>query len=543
MAVEDSTDNRRATPERPQQSRGARVASWLAVALVGCLAILLAASYLLDPTIRSWAERNMNARLKGYETHLGGAHLNLVDFTLTLRDLKLIQKLHPRTPVAQFPIFTLEIEWHDLFTGHVAADLSLFHPRLHIDLIQLRTEYKDTLPLSKKGWQDAVESIYPFKINHFTIEDGDAVYVDTDPNRPLRLEHLYVTADNIRNARSAAIAYPSPIQAEATIFDVGHASIKGSANFLTKPVASAAVSYRLENVPLTQFTTELSRVNTSVEGGILSSYGFVEYGPKIEKVDVYQIKIDGGRFTYTHATPTAAAEEHRVAAVKAGTQKINNAPQTLVRIARLQIVGSKVVYIDETKEPHYQLSISDMELQIRNLSNHFAEGPAHMLLRGRFMDSGETVISGDFRPEKPGSDFDLNLAIRDASLPALNNLLRAYGRFDVKQGKLSVFSQVNVRRGRMVGYVKPLFSDVQVYDPDKDKNKSITHQAYELAVGAAAKIVKNSSTQKVATKVDLSGKLNNPDVNTWQALIQFVQNGFVNAILPGFDRQAKTAAG
>ncbi len=63
-----------------------------------------------------------------------------------------------------------------------------------------------------------------------------------------------------------------------------------------------------------------------------------------------------------------------------------------------------------------------------------------------------------------------------------------------------------------------------------------------MAVGAAAKVVTNSSTQKVATKVDLSGKLDNPNVSTWQALVQFVQNGFVNAILPGFDRQTKETA-
>jgi hypothetical protein len=106
---------------------------------------------------------------------------------------------------------TLEIQWRNLFTGHVVADLFLFHPRLHIDLIQLRTEYADKVPFSKKGWQDATESIYPFKINHFTLEDGDVTYVDTDPSGPLKLEHLYVTADNIRNARSSATAYPSPM--------------------------------------------------------------------------------------------------------------------------------------------------------------------------------------------------------------------------------------------------------------------------------------------------------------------------------------------
>lgn len=170
MPVRYATGSDRAAPERYPQSRGARFVRWLTVAFVGCLAILLAVSYLLDPTIRRWAERNLNARLTGYQTRVAGAHLNILDAALTLRDVTLIQKAHPRSPVAHFPIFTLEIQCHNLFTGHVVADLFLFHPQLHIDLIQLRTEYADKVPLSKKGWQDAIESIYPFKINHFTIE-------------------------------------------------------------------------------------------------------------------------------------------------------------------------------------------------------------------------------------------------------------------------------------------------------------------------------------------------------------------------------------
>jgi len=40
----------------------------------------------------------------------------------------------------------------------------------------------------------------------------------------------------------------------------------------------------------------------------------------------------------------------------------------------------------------------------------------------------------------------------------------------------------------------------------------------------------------------VSGKLDNPDMSTWQALVQFVQNGFVKAIPPGFDRQTKETA-
>ena len=45
-----------------------------------------------------------------------------------------------------------------------------------------------------------------------------------------------------------------------------------------------------KNVPLKQFKPELGRINFNVEGGTLASDGFVEYGPKAEKVEVYEAK-------------------------------------------------------------------------------------------------------------------------------------------------------------------------------------------------------------------------------------------------------------
>ena len=94
---------------------------------------------------------------------------------------------------------------------------------------------------------------------------------------------------------------------------------------------------------------------------------------------------------------------------------------------------------------------------------------------------------------------------------------------------------------RCLRYVKPLFTDVKVYDSQKDAKKTILHQPYELAIGGAAKLLKNRSTQQVATKVDISGPVNTPNLSTWQAIGQFLANAFVNAIVPGFDREVAQA--
>jgi len=119
--------------------------------------------------------------------------------------------------------------------------------------------------------------------------------------------------------------------------------------------------------------------------------------------------------------------------------------------------------------------------------------------------------------------------------------LRAYGKFDVASGRVSVFSQVTVKDHYVNGYVKPLFTDITVYDSNKDAKKPILHQVYELAIGGAAKILKNHASQNVATRVDIAGPVNTPNLSTWQAIGQFLENAFINAIIPGYDRQVAQA--
>src|SRR5258708_8384596 len=96
---------------------------------------------------------------------------------------------------------------------------------------------------------------------------------------------------------------------------------------------------------------------------------------------------------------------------------------------------------------------------------------------------------------------------------------------------------MSMKNHYMTGYVKPLFTGMKVYDTQKDAKKPILHQAYELAIGGAAKVLKNRSTKEVATKIDISGPVNTPNVSIWQAVGQFIQNAFVKAIVPASEHQ------
>jgi hypothetical protein len=65
----------------------------------------------------------------------------------------------------------------------------------------------------------------------------------------------------------------------------------------------------------------------------------------------------------------------------------------------------------------------------------------------------------------------------------------------------------------------------------------LLNQAYQAVVGGVSHVLKNPNTGKVATQVDISGSLQNPNSSTWQVLGQLLRNAFIQAILPGFDEQ------
>jgi hypothetical protein len=509
---------------------------WVGGIFATLVVALFVASFFLDEVVRARTQAAMNQKLRGYHVALAHAHLQLVGGILTLNGLKIIQQAHPQPAVANVPVMRFHTQVKELFSRRVVADVLLSHPKVHIDQTQLVAEKKGKVPLRQKGWQDALEAAYPFKINRFTIDDGDVVYIQDRVNPALHLAKLNFTTDNIRNIHAPENAYPSRFHVNVVIFGSGRATIDGHANFLEEPFPGARAQYKIVNVPLSAFGPEIRQINIAVSGGRLSSNGLLEYSPKVTRVDVDNATIDGVNVGYIHSPVTKRAEARRVKEAGKQIEKQNNRPAVDLNVRDFDVAHSNFSYTDKTSSPNYRLFINDTNLVLKNLSNHQTEGPAELTLRGKFMGTGDTSVEGDFLASQQGPAFNLKVAIQNTDITSMNDLLRAYGSFDVAAGQLSVFSQVAIKDGNIDGYVKPMFANLKVYDYQKDKGTGVLHQAKELAIGGASHLFKNSGTRQVATDIDLKGKLTSPDTSTWQAIAQVLRNAFVEAIIPGFDR-------
>jgi Domain of Unknown Function (DUF748) len=512
---------------------------WAGVILASVLVALFIISFFLDDIIRARTQAAMNQKLKGYHVALGHAHLQLVGGQLTLREIKIIQQAHPRPPIVNIGMMRFHIEWKELVSRRVVADVLLWRPQLHIDRTQFVAEKNNRVPLKQKGWQDALESAYPFKINRFIIEDGDIVYIQDAVSPPLHFARLNLTTDNIRNIHAPNNTYPSKLHADLMIFGQGRATIDGHANYLEEPFPGARTQFAIENVLLSAFDPEIRQINIGVSGGRLSSNGLLEYSPKVTRVQVDNATIDGVAIQYVHAAATQHAETQRLKESGKQIEKQNNRPAVDLQVRELDVTHSSFSYSDKTKDPAYRVFMNDADIALKNLSNHQQQGTADLALHGKFMGSGDTRLVGDFLASREGPALNLNLAIEHTDLTSMNDILRAYGRFDVAAGQFSLFSQVGVRGGYLKGYVKPMFGGLEVYDYRKDKNTPVLHQAKELLLGGASHVFRNWRTQQLATEVDLSGKLSSPGISTWQAIGQVLNNAFIQAILPGFDRAVR----
>ncbi len=502
--------------------------------------VLYAASFFLDEPLRSIMEKKLNDDLKGYSVQLPKLHVQLIGLSLTLKGLTVLQQAYPNPPVIYFPVLKASIHWREILSGMLVAEFRLDQPKVNINLQQLRTEAAGKVSLRERGWQQAVEDIYPLKINSVKINDASITYIDQDENRPLILSHMNLKATNIRNVHLRDRVYPSSFYLDTAIFGTGHGRIDGDANFLAEPYPGIRGRLKLENVPIDYFNTVIARSNFSIHGGVLRASGDAEYAPNVKSAHLEYLTIQGMKLDYVHSQRTAIAEKKRAAVVRKTARELSNKPDILIRADQLSLTECTLGMVNEAARKPYSVFLADTDFQMNNFSNQLSQGPAQARLKAKFMGSGITTASGSFWPQKGGSDLDLHLKIESTPLTAMNDLLRAYGDFDVSAGAFSLTSELHVKNNAISGYIKPFFKDIKV--SRKDKGRGIIHQAYEMMIGGVAMLLENRSRQEVATKAIITGSLENPETSTWQIIVELIKNAFFKAILPSFEKEA-TGAG
>jgi hypothetical protein len=218
------------------------------------------------------------------------------------------------------------------------------------------------------------------------------------------------------------------------------------------------------------------------------------------------------------------------------------------RINRFEIQEGSVWFHDIGTEPKVDVYLTNMVAVCTNLYNTrdlASELPADFRAKGITLGGGELEIHVKLDPLADEPRFDLELALEALDLTALNEMLEAYGKFNVKRGTFELFAEIAGSEGKFDGYVKPFMQDLDVLELGQDATSPLK-LAWQAIVAGAVKLFKNHPQDQVATKIPVSGTFEKTDVEVWTTIVNVLRNAFVEAFktrvddsIDLFDRDAE----
>lgn len=212
-----------------------------------------------------------------------------------------------------------------------------------------------------------------------------------------------------------------------------------------------------------------------------------------------------------------------------------------ITLNEVRIEDGRLAFRNFQSDPPVNLQATAVNAVLHNLTN--VDGGQGRVARleatARVLGQAPLETSARFDPFDEWRNFEWNLRITDIELHRLNAFSRAYGRFDFKAGRGDLVLEVEAEKARLDGYVKPLLRNVDVFDWQQDvekEEKGFLRGLWEALVGGGQTVLKNQRKDQFATRIELSGTLEQPDISPLQAFAAILRNAFVQAFTPRFER-------
>ncbi len=206
---------------------------------------------------------------------------------------------------------------------------------------------------------------------------------------------------------------------------------------------------------------------------------------------------------------------------------------------RVEISNGEIHFQDPSSKPPVNIYLSKISATATNLTN---ARDAKQKLPSGLTASASTIGGGNLNLQlqmnllQAAPAFEMNCGLTNVDLVALNDFLRAYGKFDVARGNFSFYTSVASADGTYDGYLKVFFSNLDVFAWDKERKKNILEIFWQAIVGGVATIFTNHPKDQLATKIPISGSYTNSTVGVFTAAATLLQNAFIHALLPKLDQ-------
>jgi hypothetical protein len=212
-----------------------------------------------------------------------------------------------------------------------------------------------------------------------------------------------------------------------------------------------------------------------------------------------------------------------------------------VRIDTVTVTGGEAHFHNFHSDPPVDLVASGVEATIDNLTNvrdEAGERVAHLDARATLFDSARLEAQASFDPFERMDEFSLALRVLEIDLTRTNALAQAYAGIDFESGSGEFVLELEAVDGRMQGYAKPLFQDIQIFswrNDVREQGGNPFRMAWEAVVAGVTTVFRNQPADQFATRIEISGQVGDADTSLWSAVTGVLRNAFVEALNPYFE--------
>ncbi|MEQ5809910.1 DUF748 domain-containing protein [Alteromonas sp. NFXS44] len=207
-----------------------------------------------------------------------------------------------------------------------------------------------------------------------------------------------------------------------------------------------------------------------------------------------------------------------------------------LKVDRFEIRRGIVRFINPDSEPAVNIELHDIHAVARNLVNSRSLSKdliATIEASGNTEQQGTITLSGSLNPATKNPTFDVNLQANDVALVNFKNFLDTYAPFDLEAGTLELALELASDDGEISGYTKPILHQVEVFswkgDIEEDDDGFFRGLAEALSA-FIAELFENQSEDQIATRIPISGSLNDVDTPVLATIGGILKNAFIQAI-------------
>lgn len=209
-----------------------------------------------------------------------------------------------------------------------------------------------------------------------------------------------------------------------------------------------------------------------------------------------------------------------------------------MRLDEVNVINGTVTFHNFVSSPRVDLKMTDVNGTASNLTNverHGGSRVASMQATAKIFGQAPLETHAQFDPLQHQGDFKIDLQVSDVDLTRANQLARAYAGLDLASGRGDFTMQLEASHGQLNGYAKPLFHNLQIFSWKQDveqDHKNPLQLAWEAAAQVATSVFKNHAKDQFATRIPISGRIDDKQLGTFDAAINVLHNTFVSAYTP-----------